>query len=176
MESRSIGILVGLLVATMALADGAYKWIDEEGVVHYSDVPRAGAEVVNLDEYSKTTGARITRSRPANAGSDDESEIVKPEFRYESLSISDPGAEETLWNIAGVLSVTVTVSPALQSGHQLRAHFDGEMRTVRGAYFEIEEVYRGVHNLQVEIIDATGKLMIRSETNRFYVQQNTVGF
>ena len=50
MESRSICILAGLLVATIALADGAYKWTDEEGVVHYSDVPRAGAEVVDLEE------------------------------------------------------------------------------------------------------------------------------
>jgi hypothetical protein len=176
MDSRSICILVGLLVATMALADGAYKWTDEDGVVHYSDVPRNGAEVVDLAQYSKTTGARIMPSRPTTPGSEDDSEIAKPEFRYESLSISDPGAEETLWNIAGVLSVTVNVSPALQSGHQLRAYFDGNMRTVRGTFFEIEEVYRGVHNLQVEIIDATGKLMIRSKTNRFYVQQNSVRF
>ena len=176
MESRSICILVGLLAAITALADGAYKWTDEDGVVHYSDVPRNGAEVIDLAEYSKTTGARIMPSRPETRGSEDDSEITKPEFRYESLSISEPGAEETLWNIAGVLNVTVNVSPALQSGHQIRAHFDGKMTTVRSAYFEIEEVYRGVHNLQVEIIDATGKLMIRSKTNRFYVQQNSVGF
>ena len=172
MESRSVCILVGLLVATMALADGAYKWIDEEGVVHYSDVPRAGAEVVDLAEYSKTTGARITRGRPASAG--DESEVATHEFRYDSLSISAPGAEETLWNIAGVLSVNVKVSPAMQSGHQLRVYFDGKMTPARGTFFEIEEVHRGVHNLQVEIIDATGKLMIRSQTNRFYVQQNSI--
>jgi hypothetical protein len=35
-------------------------------------------------------------------------------------------------------------------------------------------VHRGVHNLQVEIIDASGQLMIRSQPNRFYVQQNRV--
>jgi hypothetical protein len=45
---------------------------------------------------------------------------------------------------------------------------------VAGTSFQIEEVYRGVHNLQVEIIDENGKLMIRSRANRFYVQQNTV--
>jgi uncharacterized protein YjiK len=44
----------------------------------------------------------------------------------------------------------------------------------RGTSFQIEEVWRGVHNIQAEIIDDTGKLMIRSEPNRFYVQQNTV--
>ena len=46
---------------------------------------------------------------------------------------------------------------------------------VNSTNFTIDEVWRGVHNIQAEVLDATGKLMIRSETNRFYVQQNTVG-
>ena len=158
----------------MALADGAYKWVDEDGIVHFSDVPVEGAEVVNLSEYSRTTGASLTRARPAARNTSDESATPTPAFRYESISIAVPDAEETLWNIEGVLSVTVSVSPPLQSGHQIRAYFDGEARTVGSTSFTINEVYRGVHNLQVEVIDSTGKLKIRSETNRFYVQQNTV--
>jgi hypothetical protein len=46
---------------------------------------------------------------------------------------------------------------------------------VSGTSFQLEEIYRGIHNLQVEIVDETGKLMIRSRTNRFYVQQNAIG-
>ena len=58
----------------------------------------------------------------------------------------------------------------------MRAYFNGNSEIVAGTSFQIEEVYRGVHNLQVEIIDENGKLMIRSRANRFYVQQNTVNF
>ncbi len=174
MDSRPIYVLVGMLVAAMALADGAYKWVDEDGVVHFSDVPVEGAEVVNLSEYSRTTGASLTRARPEKRNTSDDSATPTPAFRYESISIAVPGAEETLWNIEGTLSVTVRVSPPLQSGHQIRAYFDGEARTVGSTSFTIDEVYRGVHNLQVEVVDNTGKLMIRSVTNRFYVQQNTV--
>ena len=175
MDSRSIYVLVGMLVAAMALAGDAYKWVDEDGVIHFSDVPVEGAEVVNLSEYSRTTGASLTRARPENRNTSDDFANSTPAFRYESISITMPGAEETLWNIEGTLSVTVRVSPPLQSGHQVRAYFDGEARMVGGTSFTIDEVYRGVHNLQVEIVDSTGKLMIRSVTNRFYVQQNTVG-
>ncbi len=175
MDSRPIYVLVGMLVAVMALADGAYKWVDEDGVINFSDVPIEGAEVVNLSEYSRTTGASLMRARPENRNTSDDTAIPTPAFRYESISIAVPGADETLWNIAGTLNVTVRVSPPLQSGHQIRAYFDGESRTVGGTSFTIDEVYRGVHNLQVEVIDSTGKLMIRSRTNRFYVQQNTVG-
>ena len=172
MDSRSIYVLVGMLVAAMALADGAYRWVDEDGVVHFSDVPVEGAEVINISEYSRTTGASLTRARPENRSTSNDT--ATPAFRYESISIDVPGAEETLWNIAGTLSVTVSVNPPLQSGHQIRVYFDGESRTVGSNSFTINEVYRGVHNLQVEVIDSTGKLKIRSVTNRFYVQQNTV--
>ncbi len=56
----------------------------------------------------------------------------------------------------------------------MRVYFDGQPRIVNGTSFQIEEVWRGVHNIQAEVIDETGKLMIRSRTNRFYVQQSTV--
>ena len=57
----------------------------------------------------------------------------------------------------------------------MRVFFDGEPQSVSGLSFQIQEVYRGVHNLQAEILDETGKLMIRSIPNRFYVQQNAIG-
>ena len=43
-----------------------------------------------------------------------------------------------------------------------------------GTSFQLQEVWRGVHNLQAEVVDETGKMLIRTQTNRFYVQQTTV--
>ncbi len=82
-----------MLVAVMALADDAWKWTDENGVVHYSDVPADGAERVDLSEYSRTTGATIARGRSASSSRRDEAEIAAPEFKYESISIAAPAAE-----------------------------------------------------------------------------------
>ena len=65
-------------------------------------------------------------------------------------------------------------SPALRSGDLVRVYFDGEARDVSGTSFQIEEVYRGVHNIQAEVVDPSGRLLGRSLTNRFYVQQNTI--
>ncbi len=172
MELRPILAIASLLLATSVAADGAYKWTDEDGVVHYSDVPREGAERVNLSEYSRNTGTRV--GPRSSASSSTPAEQPEAPFRYDSISVASPSAEETLWNIEGVLSVNVSLSPGLQSGHQLRVYFDGNPRLVQSTSFQIEEVWRGVHNLQVEVIDETGQLMIRSQTNRFYVQQNTV--
>jgi hypothetical protein len=62
----------------------------------------------------------------------------------------------------------------LRAEDQIRVYFDGEERMVNGTNFQIEEVFRGVHNIQAEVIDSTGRLMGRSLTNRFYVQQNSI--
>ena len=172
MERRPIFVIAGLLAASLAVADGAYRWVDKDGVVHYSDVPEEGAEVVNISEYSRTTGVRISRQTRQSGDADDAAD--QQPFRYESLTVANPGPEETLWNIEGVLNVSLALTPGLQRGHQVRVYFDGEARMVPGSSFQIENVFRGVHNIQAEVIDETGKLMIRSKPNRFYVQQNTV--
>jgi len=172
MGSRSILVLIGLLATASVLAQ-AYRWVDEDGVTHYSDRPAEGAEEIQLSDYSRNTGARPYRTPPANSTADDQQADDQP-FRYESLSVSSPGAEETLWNIEGVLTVSLALSPDLRRGHQVRVYFDGQQRMVRGMSFEIDEVFRGVHNIQAEVIDGTGRLMIRSQPNRFYVQQNSV--
>ena len=169
MERRSIFALVGILAASAALADDAWKWIDDDGVVHYSDVPVQGAEQVNLSEYSKKTGARIS-----NGTTFQQNDETPKDFDYETLAVTSPGNEETLWNIEGVLPVSVAVSPNLLRGHRIRAYFDGNAQDVSGTSFRLDSVYRGVHNLQVEVIDATGKVISRSDPVRFYVQQASV--
>jgi len=174
METRPILVLIGLLATASVLAQ-AYRWVDEEGITHYSDIPHAGAERIELSEFSKNTGARLYRAPPASSANSATEQLDEEKFSYESFTITSPGPEETLWNIEGVLNATVALSPGLQSGHQIRVYFDGEQRMVNGTSFQIEEVWRGVHNLQAEVIDETGRLMIRSETSRFYVQQNRLG-
>ncbi len=174
MDKRPIFLLAGIFAAGSLAAD-AYRWVDSDGVVHYSDRPEPGAEVIELPEANTTTVRRYEQS--ANRASDSaDAESAAAPARYESLTVTAPAAEETLWNIEGVLNVQLALTPGLQPGHQVRVYFDGTPRLVSGTSFQIEEVYRGVHNIQAEVIDETGKLMIRSQPNRFYVQQNTVNF
>jgi len=171
MQTRTIFILLALLVAAGALAE-AYTWTDENGIVHYSDRPHPGATVFDLGE-SASPRARPTPQRDTSSTTADDTQAA-PSSGYESLEIASPAAEETLWNIEATLNVTLALTPALKPGHQVRVYFDGTPMMVSGANFQIQEVYRGVHNLQAEVIDETGKLIIRSRPNRFYVQQNTV--
>ncbi len=176
MLNRTFIAFITILAAGAVMAQ-AYRWVDADGLVHYSDRPREGAERIVLPQDTRrrtpTPAPRSTVTSSAAAAT--ATTPAPAAFKYESLTISTPAAEETLWNIEGILNVSLSVEPGLQSGHQVRAYFDGESQMVSGTTFQLEGVYRGIHNLQVEIVDATGNLMIRSRTNRFYVQQNAIG-
>ncbi|RLA21899.1 MAG: hypothetical protein DRQ63_13320 [Gammaproteobacteria bacterium] len=173
MLKRSFIAFITILAAGVVMAQ-AYKWVDDDGVVHYSDRPREGAVRIELPKSSTRraqTPARTVSRQPAAAATDE----APAAFKYESLEISTPATEETLGNIETILNVALSVEPGLQTGHQIRVYFDGEPQMVSGTSFQLEGVYRGIHNLQAEIVDEKGKLMIRSRTNRFYVQQNAIG-
>ena len=170
-----------LLLAGAVLAQ-AYRWVDDNGLVHYSDKPHPGAEEIQLPgsrtnvvrqrpRTAPTTRSTSTRTSTAN----NDSMADAGPFQYESLAVASPAAEETKWNIGSVLDVSLDLQPGLQPGHQIRVYFDGEVRqTVTSTSFQLEEVWRGVHNIQVEVLDETGQMMIRSMPNRFYVQQTNI--
>jgi len=169
MENRPLFALLVLLFAAGAFAD-AYTWTDEDGVVHYSDRAHPDAEKIDLGEISGQRPEPTTSSPPVrnNAPLPD----LAP--KYTSIEITKPTAEETLWNIETLLNVDVELTPSVMPGHQIRVYFDGMPRIVTSTNFQLREVYRGAHNLQAEVIDETGTLLIRSRPIRFYVQQNTV--
>lgn len=172
MDRRPIWLFVGLLVSTSVFAQ-AYRWVDDQGVVHYSDRPEPGAERIELPKSNTFSRPRRAAPRPAPAAATAERDAP---VRYESFTVVSPAPEEVLWNIEGILNVTLALTPGLQPGHQVRVYYDGQPRIVSGASFQLEDVYRGAHNLQAEVLDETGKMMIRSQASRFYVQQNKVRF
>lgn len=169
---KNLVFVLALLVAAPSVMAQAYRWVDEDGVVQYSDRPQPGAERIDLPRANTTRIRPYTRPEP---DPDDEAEPQAP-FRYESLAVVSPAAEETLWNIEGILNVSLALTPSLRPGHQLRVYYDGQPVRTSGTSFQLEEVYRGEHNLQAEVLDEAGKVMIRSQPLRFYVQQSTVRF
>ncbi len=174
MQTRTfVVLLLGLLAAGAAQAQ-AYKWTDEDGVVHYSDRPQPGAQEVDLGKYSKAQGHSLVRKPlPRRSRATDEDGATS-DVGYDSLEVVSPAAEQTLWNIEATLNVSLALSPALQSGHRLRVYFDGTPQEVGGLSFQLQEVYRGEHNLQAEVVDQAGNVLIRSQPSRFYVQQTSV--
>jgi Domain of unknown function (DUF4124) len=173
MEKRPIFVLLGLLVAASVLAE-AYTWTDKDGIVHYSDRPEPGAKVIDLGTTKQPRPSPATRASTDRSQGNNASDTAEPATGYSSIDVASPAAEETLWNIEGTLTVSIALTPPLRPGHQVRLYFDGTPQLATGTTVQLQEVWRGVHNLQVEVIDETGKLVIRSRPSRFYVQQNSI--
>ena len=170
---RSLALLLALVPVTLLGSVDVFRWTDANGQTHYSDRPQAGAERVTI-AVSPPAGGSGSDVDPA-AGQEDTD--TAPEFvRYQSLTITSPAQEQTLWNIEGQLDVAAAVQPELQPGHSLRFTLDGRQATAEPGSRRIRfaEVFRGEHSLQVEVLDAAGTVMAASLTTRFFVRQTAL--
>ncbi len=181
-------VLSAALVALLALGlqaasagDRVWRWVDDDGVVHYSDRPRPGADEIELrtrppardaDEAPREMPDVARQVRPAER--DDDGNDAQG---YERLEVAQPGEEEVLWNIGGNLNVQLSLSPSLRSGHRVRVYYDGErLEELPGTSlsFQLTEVWRGEHTLSAEVVDREGNVLIESPTRTFYVQQTSI--
>ncbi len=170
MEFRHILLIAALFFSADAFAQ-AYRWVDENGVIHYSDRPQQGAEEFQLPESDAPPRADRPAATPRTRSSDEPAPATEG---YASIGFVSPEPEETLWNIGGVLNVQVALTPRLQPGHKLRVYLDGEPRDLVSMVFVLNEVWRGEHTLQAEVVDQNDELLIRSDPVVFFVQQTSV--
>lgn len=168
---RRLTLLFAILLAGAVSAATMYKWVDEDGVVHFSDTPRPGAEEVQIEEAQTFSAPAPTTTEPTAQ----EPESVR--FEYRTVEIATPTEDETLWNIEGVLDVGIRLDPSLQQGHSLRLYLDGQAvdGAAQGTAFRVDEVWRGTHKVWVVVNDANGRQLQRSDTRTFHVQQTRVG-
>ena len=166
--------LIAVLFAAPALAAEVFRWVDADGETHYSDQWRSGAEKVRIEESAVFSAPKSARADPGGKSSAAGGQPSQS-GRYQSLEIASPAQEEVLWNIGGQLPVSVQVSPALQPGHGLRLYLDGAQREVPAGSTSVQlaDVFRGVHTLKAEVVDASGKVLISSQPTSFAVRQTS---
>jgi hypothetical protein len=162
-----------VLLATAAAAEQIYRWVDEQGLVHYSDVPQDGAETVVVQPP-----ATYSAPRPAATTSGSRQPVTDDEpDGYEGFTIVSPGAEETIWNTAGVIKVAVSPIPALLEGHSVNIYLNGQLiagKSPTSLSAELTEVPRGEHTVTAEILDATGRVMMSAQPVTFFYRQTLI--
>ena len=166
-------LFIAILLCTTAVAGPAYRWVDENGQVHYSDRPREGAEVIALPEYRRPTPRPAPQSDQAQPQPE---QPTDPERPYSVIEITRPEAQETLWNIGGTLPVSVDLRPRLQPNHRLVVFLDGERQSFNpgSTNFQLPDVFRGMHTIQVSVVDAFDQQIVRSLPVQFMVQQTSI--
>lgn len=178
MRYLNIAILCLVLLVATAASAKTYRWVDADGVVHYSDSPRPGSKNPQEQEIDiqavNVIKSRPPRPAPARSASESQDEASEASFAYRTLRVVAPGDGDTLWNIGGNLNVSVQVSPGLRPNHGVVFVLDGKQATaepVTGTSATLGEVYRGEHRLTAIVRSADGQDLITSAPVRFYVRQ-----
>ncbi|NNF67377.1 MAG: DUF4124 domain-containing protein [Gammaproteobacteria bacterium] len=156
-----------------------YRWVDEQGRVHYSDQPQdagAAAEEVSIAEpMSYKPDSPTTTSTTTTASKKTIPQDNKP--YYQSLAVTAPVNDQVLWNLGGVVSVNLSVRPALLSGHRFLVRFNGnivEDWPALAVSHEIKNVIRGTHTISVSVVNTRDENLISAEPVSFHVKQTSI--
>lgn len=165
-----VSLLVLLLLLSFTAHAAIYKWIDDEGVTHFSDQPQAvGAEQITalpLQSYQSSQPLL----EPPFTQIEFADEILSV---YQSIVITAPADQTTIRNNYGTVNVSVLLEPALAANHRLQLLLDGSAieQPQRTASFYLEGIDPGTHVLSVQVIDGEDQVMVESEIVTFYLHR-----
>ena len=164
---RILLVLVALLSLTsLVAADPLYKWVDDQGNIHYSDKPQPGAQKIVLPKASTYVPPNVAMPA-APAATRNQSNSVQA---YSNLTISSPKDQETLWNVQTV-TVSVSMVPMLQTGDTLTISVDGVSKTSSGSSVTFDNLDRGEHDVTATVSSRNGRGTLTAQSV-FYIQKN----
>jgi hypothetical protein len=162
--------LAALLLSPLAVSQEIYRWVDKNGVVHYSDQPSApDAELMDLQAF----GGQAEEPR-APATYVRETPPAEPAPGYRSLTITRPAMDEAFFGTDATVAVELELDAELRAGHELAIYLDGRRVPSNGLSAELPGVTRGTHFLRAAVLDASGNVLISSPQVAFHVRQASI--
>lgn len=170
----SSALLFAIAVCIGAVPNGfaqtVYKVTDKDGNVTFTDTPPSDQEAVVEAQtvHSPNTSAAVT---PAPIDESDDATVTEP-ISYETLIVS-PAEAATIPMGPGNFSVDAIVRPALSQGERVVLTLDGEPvgTPQRMTTWQLTNVYRGEHRLQVVRVNAEGARVNASSERTVYVMR-----
>jgi hypothetical protein len=167
---RAIVFTLLSVLCTAALAATVYKWVDENGVTHYSDQPHENAEKVTV---AQPQTYKAPKPPPQQASAAAPPKTPPP---YSSCSIAQPANDDTFPNATSVDAAVVT-NPGVRPGDEVVLLLDGSRVAnfpPSGGSTTINGIDRGSHSLQAIIRDGNGQVVCQSTNITFTVLQPSV--
>lgn len=170
---RTLAFTLLCLACSLALAATVYRWVDENGVVHYSDQPHPNAEKMQV--HAAQTYKPSALDAPAGGGgaSSTSSSSSSP---YRGCAVVQPQDGQAYANVDS-LTVVVQTDPQLHQGDKVYVMVDGQAvngGAPSGPQFVLSPVERGSHTAQAQVKDAGGAIMCQTPTVTFEVHQNSI--
>lgn len=170
---RSLLVAAGLFLLPAAQAQEIYKWVDKDGITHYSDQPGSpDAKPVHVSVPRSDDADAAAAGSGYQAGSPDETAGSS----YRGLAIASPSDGENFYaGTDAVVPVSVLLDGVLLPGHRVAVYVDGSRRAdVPGLSGSITGLARGAHSIRAGVLDGEGVELIGSSTSTFYIQQQSI--
>ncbi len=171
MHPQTSWLVAGLLAAFAVQAAVVYKWVDADGVVHYSDQATPGAEKIFTSSSTSAAGASGSRA-PAGSQRAAAAAPATGGLAYSEFSITSPVNDQTFFG-DDVIAVHLSLTPALKPNQSITWHLNGAQldNPPDAVSFPLPHLDRGTYALAATITDqATGESQ-SSNNVTFFVRQ-----
>ena len=162
-------IFIPLVVVCFTATAGIYKWMDDDGKIHYSDQETEGAEQIKLSEE-----ITYTPSKPKTVAT----KKAKPQqkFSYTSMSIVKPEMNEIIHDNSGNVEVGISLLPNLRTMHSITLYLDGKemLKGKRQTTFDLQNIDRGSHTMRASVLDKNNVALISSKSVIFHLRRDTI--
>jgi hypothetical protein len=171
---RALLVLAGLTISLAAASQEIYRWVDRDGVVHYSDSPDSpDAKLIDVIEPNAYEAEDAARAAGAGGGSFEPEEL--PEIAsYDSLSIVAPEPDQVFFGADAVVNVQAELEGTLGSGHSVVFILNGVHKPSSGLSTSYAGLARGSYSLRASILDSDGNAVITSPQVEFHVRQPSI--
>ena len=162
-----LAALAALAAGSPCLAQTMYRWVDAQGVVHYSDTPQPGAQAIPVPSAQTYRAPPVPAAPPATTTS-----ASATTAGYQSCAITQPAADANLF-APEALNISVQVVPSLRPGDQLNVTVDGaSLASSPGAMnFQISAPERGDHTISAVVLSPEGQTLCSAPAVSFSVQR-----
>jgi len=174
-------VLLGLLLTGYCQAQTAYTWVDEKGVLHFSDSPESpNATSLELPEHQQAAPAPelLPEAPPTSADLPQQAQTDKPtEAAPKPLDISflQPMHDQAIRSNSGKLTIQAQLNRDLSITEHLQLMFDGKPYGAPQIepLWQLKNVDRGSHVIAIQAI-RDGKQIALSPTITVHVQRAKV--
>ncbi len=162
-----LSLLILAVLISPLLHATVYKWVDEDGKVHFSDEPVKNAEVV---EFNKNTENQVKLPQPYTKA---ESTQATADHASYKMHITSPSEEETIRSNEGEISIAVQLEPELASSHLLVLFMDGKQYgdAQQRGLFRVTNIDRGEHSFVIKALTQDGKLLASTPARKVFLHR-----
>ncbi|MFA0012797.1 DUF4124 domain-containing protein [Vibrio lentus] len=185
---KNILFLIGLTAAFSCSAQTVYTWVDEDGVLHFSDTPTdQGAKSLRLPDVQASAPApKFEASTPVDtaatsktatpAQNQRETKTAEREAPAQlTLTMLTPIHDQTIRNNRGLIPIQIELNRKLGIGEQLQLMLDGRRYGAPQTQptWELKGIDRGTHTIAIQA-HRSGKLIASTSPVTVYLHRATL--